>query len=74
MSTPQPPRKPLTAYGVFLAVLAALVLLFVPPLRLVGGILLIAVFAGIGIAYAIVWGRIWWIRRKRRQAAVIRHR
>jgi len=60
-------RKPLSAYGVFLAVAAALVLLLVPPMRLVGGILLIATFVGIGIAYAVIWTRIAVIRRKRRR-------
>lgn len=71
MSTPQPEnkteRKPLTAYGVFLVVLAALVLVFIPPLRLLGGILLITVFVGMGVAYAVIWTRIAIVRRKRRR-------
>ena len=74
MSTPHPERKPLTAYGVFLIVVAALVLVLIPPMRLIGGILLIAAFVGIGVAYALIWGRIWWVRRKRRQAAAMRQR
>ena len=67
MPAPQTERKPLTAYGVLLLVVGALVLVFIPPMRLIGGILLIAVFVGLGVAYAVVWARIALVRRKRRR-------
>ncbi|WP_106365867.1 hypothetical protein [Glycomyces artemisiae] len=66
-STPERTRKPLTAVGVVGIVVLVLLVLLVPPFRVLGGLLLIAVFVAIGIAYALIWARIGMIRRKRRK-------
>lgn len=64
---PSTDRKPISAYTLFLVVLGVLVLVLIPPTRLIAGVVLLVVFAAIGVAYAIIWARIWIVRRRRRR-------